>query len=106
MEWIFRISYLFAIIWVYSYATNGTWRIHLAKIGIFGLGGTIGISILFSILTKSLLFIGVIFESTIVLLVFTAIFNYLFRNVKKQTDFRSSEQFAEDMIKKLRKDSK
>jgi len=103
MEWIFRIGYLFAIIWAFAYATNGSWRMNLAKIGIFGLIGTIGLSIIFSIITKSLLFVGVIVESIIVLFVFTIIFNFLFRNVKKQTDFRSSEKFAKDMIKEIRK---
>lgn len=103
MEWIFRISYIFAAIWAFAYATNGTWRMQLAKIGIFGLAGTIGLSILFSILTKSFLFIGIIIESVIALLIFTVIFNFLFRNINKQTDFRSSKQWSKDMIKKIRK---
>jgi len=106
MEWIFRISYLFAALWAFAYATNGTWRMYLARIGIFGLICTIALSVVVSIVSRSLLFIGVTIESVIALLVFTIVFNFLFRNVKKQTDFRSSEQFAKDMIKHLRKGHK
>lgn len=104
IEWIFRISYIFALIWAFAYATNGSWRMKLAKIGIFGLAGTIGLSVIVSIFTKSFLFIGVIIESIIALLIFTLIFNYLFRNIKKQTDFRTSEQWAKDKIKEIRKE--
>lgn len=106
MEWIFRINYVFALIWAFAYATNGTWRTGLARIGISGWIGTVLISVLTSVLTNSLSFIGVTIESVIALIFFTIVFNFLFRNIKKQTDFRSSEQWTKDMIKEIRRGDK
>lgn len=105
MEWIFRIGYLFIIIWTFGLATNGVKRNQIILAGGLGTILVLVTSIIISIFTKSLLFLGVLFEMTVLFFVLLAVFGWIFRKVPKpdNSGIFSRGETPEEIIKRLRK---
>ena len=83
MEWIFRVGYIFVLIWTFGLATNGVKRNTLIATGGVGALAVLLLSVIASIVSRSLLFVGVLFELSFVFLLSLLVFGYLFRHISK-----------------------
>ena len=83
MEWIFRVGYIFVIIWTFGLSTNGVKRNTLIATEGIGALVVLLLSVINSIASRSLLFVGVLFELSFVFLLSLLVFGYLFRHIPK-----------------------
>ena len=83
MEWVFRVGYIFVLIWTFGLATNVVKRNTLIATGGVGALAVLLLSVIASIASRSLLFVGVLFELSFVFLLSLVVFGYLFRHIPK-----------------------
>lgn len=105
MEWLFRLGYLFILIWTFGLATNGVKRNQIILVGGLGSVFVLLASIVASIFTHSLLFVGVLIEMVVVFFILLALFGWIFRKVSKpdNSGIFSRGETPEQIIKRLRK---
>lgn len=83
MEWYFRLGYFFILIWTFGLSTNGIKRNQITLVGGVGSILLFLVSVIASMITKSLLFVGVIIEMAVIFFTLLAVFGWVFRKISK-----------------------